>query len=64
MAALDRRLKRGEQSMRMLTDVVEGADRLTSGIMRALGCRAAPKTSKSAAGDVPAPPAAASGPSA
>jgi AcrR family transcriptional regulator len=63
MAALDRRLKRGEQSMRMLTDVVEGADRLTSGIMRALGCRTAPKASKSTAADVPSPPAAAPGPS-
>ena len=38
MAALDRRLKRGEQSMRMLTDVVEGADRVASRVMRALGC--------------------------
>lgn len=38
MAALDRRLKRGEQSMRMLTDVVEGADHLASRLMTALGC--------------------------
>jgi AcrR family transcriptional regulator len=39
MAALDRRLKRGEQSMRMLTDVVEGADRVASQVMRVFGCR-------------------------
>lgn len=38
MAALDRRLKRGEQSMRMLTDVVDGADRIASQVMRVLGC--------------------------
>jgi AcrR family transcriptional regulator len=38
MAALDRRLKRGEQSMRMLTDVVDGADRVASRVMRLLGC--------------------------
>jgi ubiquinone biosynthesis protein COQ9 len=38
MAALDRRLKRGEQSMRMLGDVVEGTDRMASRIMRVLGC--------------------------
>lgn len=38
MAALDRRLKRGEQSMRMLTDVVDGADRMASRLMRVLGC--------------------------
>jgi AcrR family transcriptional regulator len=64
MAALDRRLKRGEQSMRMLTDVVESADRLASGVMRALGCRAAPKAAKSAGSDVATPPAATSGSSA
>jgi AcrR family transcriptional regulator len=39
MAALDRRLKRGEQSMRLLTDVVEGADRFASGVLRVLGCK-------------------------
>lgn len=38
MAALDRRLKRGEQSLRMLTDVVDGADRIASQVMRVLGC--------------------------
>ncbi|OYW57245.1 MAG: hypothetical protein B7Y80_12485 [Hyphomicrobium sp. 32-62-53] len=38
MAALDRRLKRGEQSMRMLGDVVDGADRVASRLMRVLGC--------------------------
>jgi AcrR family transcriptional regulator len=40
MAALDRRLKRGEQSMRMLSDVVDGADHIASRFMRALGCGA------------------------
>lgn len=34
MAALDRRLKRGEQSMRMLTDMVDGADQIASRLMR------------------------------
>lgn len=63
MAALDRRLKRGEQSMRMLTDVVEGADRLASGIMRVLGCRSGANTTKPAAADVSTPPTAATGPS-
>jgi AcrR family transcriptional regulator len=38
MAALDRRLKRGEQSMRVLTDVVDGADRVATRLMRVLGC--------------------------
>lgn len=38
MAALDRRLKRGEQSMRMLGDVVEGTDRMALRIMRVFGC--------------------------
>jgi AcrR family transcriptional regulator len=38
MAALDRRLKRGEQSMRMLTDIVEGADHIASRLMKAMGC--------------------------
>jgi AcrR family transcriptional regulator len=38
MAALDRRLKRGEQSMRMLTDIVEGADQIASRLMKAMGC--------------------------
>jgi AcrR family transcriptional regulator len=38
MAALDRRLKRGEQSMRMLTDAFEGADQIASRLMKALGC--------------------------
>ncbi|MGA7118343.1 MAG: hypothetical protein WBY12_14235, partial [Hyphomicrobium sp.] len=38
MAALDRRLKRGEQSMRMLTDIFEGADHIASRLMKAMGC--------------------------
>jgi AcrR family transcriptional regulator len=38
MAALDRRLKRGEQSMRMLSDVVAGADHFASRLFKALGC--------------------------
>lgn len=40
MAALDRRLRRGEQSMRALADVMAGADQLASQVMRVLGCRA------------------------
>lgn len=40
MAALDRRLKRGEQSMRMLTDVVDGVDGVATRLMRVLGCSA------------------------
>lgn len=40
MAALDRRLKRGEQSMRMLTDVMDGAGRVASGLKDVLTGRA------------------------
>ena len=59
MAALDRRLKRGEQSMRVLTDVVDGADRVATRLMRVLGCgtardaKPAPATSTP---DVPVTP--------
>jgi AcrR family transcriptional regulator len=59
MAALDRRLKRGEQSMRMLTDVVDGADRVASRLMRVLGCGTArdARTAPAAApADAPATP--------
>lgn len=38
MAALDRRLKRGEQSMRMLTDAVDGADKAASRFLKIFGC--------------------------
>lgn len=38
MAALDRRLKRGEQSMRTLSDVADGFDRVAAGVMRMAGC--------------------------
>jgi AcrR family transcriptional regulator len=60
MAALDRRLKRGEQSMRMLTDVVEGADHIASRLMKALGCgsrthSAAPLTPTTPADTTPSP---------
>jgi AcrR family transcriptional regulator len=60
MAALDRRLKRGEQSMRMLTDVVEGADHIASRLMKALGCSArtrsaAPVTPTTPADTTPSP---------
>jgi len=56
MAALDGRLRRGEQSMRMLSDVLNGADRLASGVMRAFGCSVSGSNDKPA----PAPQAAAS----
>jgi ubiquinone biosynthesis protein COQ9 len=62
MAALDRRLKRGEQSMRMLGDVVEGTDRVASRIMRVFGCGAKRET-KSGAAMTPAEPAPAPPPS-
>jgi ubiquinone biosynthesis protein COQ9 len=57
MAALDRRLKRGEQSLRMLTDVVDGADRIASQVMRVLGCgvRRESKTPPAAAPAEPSP---------
>ena len=44
MAALDRRLKRGEQSMRILTDAVDGADRVASRILKIFGCAARRET--------------------
>ncbi len=56
MAALDRRLKRGEQSMRMLGDVVEGTDRMASRVMRVLGC-GGNREAKSEAAMTPADPA-------
>jgi ubiquinone biosynthesis protein COQ9 len=58
MAALDRRLKRGEQSMRMLGDVVEGVDRVASRVMQVFGCTAASeaKPAAAAAPGVPAAP--------
>lgn len=58
MAALDRRLKRGEQSMRMLTDVVDGADRMASRVMRVLGCGTA-RDAKPAPAAAPSDPPAA-----
>jgi AcrR family transcriptional regulator len=60
MAALDRRLKRGEQSMRMLTDIVEGADNIASRLMEAMGCNSrrhstAPATPTTPADTTPSP---------
>jgi AcrR family transcriptional regulator len=55
MAALDRRLKRGEQSMRVLTDAVDGADRVATRILKMFGCDARRETR-------PQPPAQAESP--
>lgn len=54
MAALDRRLKRGEQSMRMLTDVMDGAGRFASGLKDVLSGRSRPAARTASA---PAPSA-------
>lgn len=59
MAALDRRLKRGEQSMRMLGDAVSGVDRVASRVMRVFGCgksRNAKTTPAEAAPEAPSAP--------
>ena len=56
MAALDRRLKRGEQSMRMLTDVVDGVDGVATRLMRALGCSTARDTKPAPTPEAPAAP--------
>jgi AcrR family transcriptional regulator len=58
MAALDRRLKRGEQSMRMLSDVVETADRAASRLLGVFGCstrRATPTPAPAQPGTPPSP---------
>ncbi len=51
MAALDRRLKRGEQSMRMLSDTLDGVGRLADRFKSLLTgpCRSAPVNTNSAA---------------
>jgi AcrR family transcriptional regulator len=59
MAALDRRLKRGEQSMRMLGDAVSGVDRVASRVMQVFGCgksRNAKTTPAEAAPEAPSAP--------
>jgi len=58
MAALDRRLKRGEQSLGVLSDVVGAADRFACGVLRAVGCATSRAPAKpQPAGASPPPPA-------
>lgn len=59
MAALDRRLRRGEQTMQQLHDLKSGADRIFGAVCSAIRGRATGRTSAS-----PQPPATASPPEA
>ncbi len=56
MAALDRRLKRGEQSMRMLSDIADGADQAVSRVMDLIGWGSRKKSAASPAGPAENPP--------